>query len=83
MRRTHFKPPWRSAYFGSCRSAHEYEEASRDMREYFSLLSPGGIMIGDDYHFSWPGVVRAANEFAAEQALPLMVESPKFIVQKP
>jgi len=53
------------------------------MREYFSLLSPGGIMIGDDYHFSWPGVVRAANEFAAEQALPLMVESPKFIVQKP
>jgi len=64
-------------------AAHEYEEASRDMREYFSLLSPGGIMIGDDYHPNWPGVVRAANEFAAEQALPLVINSPKFILQKP
>jgi hypothetical protein len=64
-------------------AAHEYEEVLRDAEEYFSILSPAGYLIGDDYHISWPGVVRAANEFAAKHVLPMSVEPPKWIVQKP
>ena len=64
-------------------AAHEYEEVRRDAEEYFALLEPNGFMIGDDYHFTWPGVVKAANEFAAKHVLPLTIEPPKWIVQKP
>jgi predicted O-methyltransferase YrrM len=64
-------------------AAHEYEEVLRDATEYYSLLKPGGFLIGDDYAPSWHGVIRGANEFAARNILPLYIEPPKWIVQKP
>jgi hypothetical protein len=64
-------------------AAHEYEEVLRDAEEYWKILEPGGYLIGDDYHESWPGVVRAAGEFSARQQRPLTVEIPKWILQKP
>ena len=47
-------------------ASHEYEDVVRDLAEYWPLVVPGGFLVGDDYHPSWPGVVRAADEFAAQ-----------------
>ena len=45
-------------------AAHEYEAVSADMKAFWPLVKPGGIMLGDDYDgTSWPGVVRAVKEF--------------------
>lgn len=63
-------------------AAHEYEEVLRDAEEYWSLIEPGGYLIGDDYHETWPGVVRAVGEFSARLFRPLAIEPPKWILQK-
>jgi len=63
-------------------AAHEYEEVLRDAQEYWKLLERGGYLIGDDYHETWPGVVRAAGEFSARLGRPLTIEPPKWIMQK-
>lgn len=63
-------------------AAHEYREALTDIEDYWSILEPGGIMIGDDYHETWPGVVRAAGEFSAKAGRPLTIESGKFQLTK-
>ncbi len=64
-------------------ASHEYEDVLHDARGYWELLEPGGFLVGDDYHASWPGVVRAADEFAAEMGVELIVRDPKWIVRKP
>ncbi|HXO02947.1 MAG TPA: class I SAM-dependent methyltransferase [Stellaceae bacterium] len=63
-------------------AAHEYEDVMRDAAAYWALLRPGGYLIGDDYHETWPGVVRAAGEFSAKVKRPLTVDAPKWILQK-
>ena len=63
-------------------AAHEYPEVLKDIEAYYELLPTGGCLIGDDYDPTWPGVIQAANEFAAKQVLYLEVESPKFILRK-
>ncbi|SHJ77804.1 Methyltransferase domain-containing protein [Roseomonas rosea] len=62
-------------------AAHEYEPVKRDIENYWALLRPGGIMIGDDY--PWPGVKQAADEFAAAMKLALEVDGPKWTLRKP
>lgn len=57
-------------------AAHEYENVLADIRKYWKLLRPGGILLGDDYSRNWPGVVRAANEFAASTGLTLHHSNP-------
>jgi Methyltransferase domain len=64
-------------------AAHEYDDVMRDAAAYWKILRPGGYLIGDDYHETWPGVVRAAGEFSAKVGRPLAIESPKWILQKP
>jgi len=64
-------------------AAHEYEEVLRDAQEYWDLLVPGGYLVGDDYHVTWPGVVQAAGEFSAAKNAPLTIYAPKWILQKP
>jgi predicted O-methyltransferase YrrM len=63
-------------------AAHEYAEVLRDAESYWKLLNPGGYLIGDDYHETWPGVVKAAGEFSSKTGRPLTVEPPKWILQK-
>ncbi|MFC7736225.1 class I SAM-dependent methyltransferase [Roseomonas sp. GCM10028921] len=53
-------------------AAHEYEPVKRDIENYWALLMPGGLMVGDDN--PWPGVKKAADEFAAARRLYLQVE---------
>jgi len=64
-------------------ASHEYKEVARDLEVYWPLVTPGGFLVGDDYHESWPGVVKAADEFAAQNRLDLVVDLPKFIFRKP
>jgi SAM-dependent methyltransferase len=62
-------------------AAHEYEPVLRDARLYWELLNPGGVLVGDD--FEWPGVARAAEDFAREVGQPLDQWRPKWLLQKP
>ena len=48
-------------------AGHEEDDVRADLANYFSLLSPGGAMFGDDYHPRWPGLVRAVDAFARHQ----------------
>ncbi len=64
-------------------ASHEYEDVLRDARTYWEVLAPGGFLIGDDYNNDWPGVIRAADEFANQKRVPLASRPPKWIVRKP
>lgn len=64
-------------------ASHDYDDVLQDARAYWDILTPGGFMVGDDYNHDWPGVVQAANQFAAEKVVPLMTSAPKWIVRKP
>ncbi len=45
--------------------AHDYEAVSADLRVWWPLLRPGGLLIGDDYYEEthWPGVREAFHRF--------------------
>jgi hypothetical protein len=60
---------------------HDYESVSADLRVWWERLSPGGFIVGDDYHDTWPGVKRAFDEaFGASGALE--IDIPKCRVEK-
>lgn len=63
-------------------AAHEYEAVKNDVEAYWEMITPGGYMIGDDFDPSWPGVVRAANEFANKVERNISVSGPKWILQR-
>ena len=54
-------------------AAHDYASVLRDARTYWQFLTPGGYLVGDDYHSTWPGVMKAADEFAAEVDQPIEI----------
>jgi hypothetical protein len=77
---------WRAgvrADFVHIDAAHDYEAVLADVRAYWGLLNPGGYLVGDDYHSSWPGVIKAADQFAAEVGAELRIAAPKWVVRKP
>lgn len=43
-------------------ASHEYEDVLVDIRNYRQLLNASGIIFGDDFTNSWPGVERAVRE---------------------
>jgi len=76
-------------------AAHSYPEVLADLRAFWPLVRPGGIMFGDDFDVIWPGVIRAVHEWSEAEALNLgrmtaMASTPtgsglntKWYVQKP
>lgn len=48
---------------------HEYGSVAADLRAWWPLLKPGGLLIGDDYGIDgkWPGVRKAFDEFLDAQ----------------
>lgn len=60
---------------------HFYESVSMDIKLYWELLNPGGVMLGDDYcPKAWPDVVQAVHEFFPEGQV--HVDDGKWWVQK-
>lgn len=65
-------------------AAHEYAPVAGDVRAYWDLLRPGGVMLGDDYdRTGWPGIVRAVDEFAASRGLDVRVDGVVWALRKP
>ena len=62
-------------------AGHEYESVSRDIALYWQLLAPDGVMILDDY-ITFPGVTRAATEFALREGIPLIGEPGKAVLTR-
>jgi hypothetical protein len=40
---------------------HEEEEVAADLRHYYDLLRPGGVIFGGEYHTRWAGTMRAVD----------------------
>lgn len=55
-------------------AGHDYASVTADLKSWWPLLEPGGVLIGDDYFKSWigegkwPQVRRAFDEFFAANA---------------
>jgi hypothetical protein len=64
-------------------ATRDYAETLRDAEAYWQLLEPGGYLVGDDYGPGWPGVIKAADEFAAKVGLELVIHLPKWLLRKP
>jgi len=64
-------------------AGHEFDEVDTDLRLYFDLLKPGGVLFGDDYHPGWPGVVKAVDRFCEMKGLKLEVTDSKYWFTKP
>ncbi len=60
---------------------HDYAPAKRDFERYLELLSPAGVMIGDDFG-CWPGVTQAATEFAEEHNLFAVKQREKVVLSR-
>lgn len=44
-------------------AAHDERSVAEDIALFWPLVTPGGVLVGDDYHPSWPGVIRAVDPF--------------------
>jgi hypothetical protein len=64
---------------------HEYASVKSDLNAWWSLIRPGGLLIGDDYYESggWAGVKQAIDEFCAENNVRLEATGGKCRVRKP
>jgi len=49
-----------------------YESTLHEMKTLFPRLTPGGVLIIDDYG-DWEGARKAVDEYLAEQAIPLLL----------
>lgn len=50
---------------------HDYEVVKSDSARAFDLIRPDGVIIWDDYHGTWPGVIKAIDELA--ETVPLLL----------
>jgi hypothetical protein len=53
-------------------AGHDYDAVMSDLRLWWPLLEPGGVLIGDDYHATgdvWPGVRQAFQDFFKTTAI--------------
>jgi cephalosporin hydroxylase len=64
-------------------AAHDEEDVAIDIKRFYPLLQPGGLIFGDDYSVNWPGVVKAVNRFASENGLLLRTDQEKWWIHKP
>ncbi|WP_172329663.1 class I SAM-dependent methyltransferase [Mangrovicoccus sp. HB161399] len=62
-------------------ASHDHAACLSDLRGYWPLLEPEGILVADDYG-TWPGVTRAVCEFAAEVGRPVFGSMGKALLPK-
>lgn len=61
--------------------SHDEEDVARDLPDFFAILRPGGVLLGDDY-IAWPGLTRAVDQFAAAGGEKLWGRHQKFAILK-
>ena len=62
--------------------SHEEDDVYSDLCNYWKLLRPGGVLVGDDWHAYWFGVICAVNKFVRERDLPLEISGQKWLIRK-
>lgn len=64
-------------------ASHEYEDVLHDSRRALEMVSPGGLIIWDDYQPAVPGVVRALNEMLEGGCPIVRIASTRLAVHRP
>jgi predicted O-methyltransferase YrrM len=66
-------------------AAHDYDSVMADLRAWWPVLEPGGVLIGDDYAPTggWASVREAFDDFFRALALPIESAGGKCRVQMP
>jgi hypothetical protein len=59
---------------------HDYSAVQKDIELYYPCIEAGGVIGGHDFTVYYPGVVKAANEFAEKHACTLGVN---FFIRPP
>jgi hypothetical protein len=62
---------------------HEEEEVAADLKHYFDLLRPGGVMFGGEYHPRWAGTMRAVDRFRKTRRLKAQLAGGWWLLRKP
>src|SRR4030042_6630537 len=62
--------------------SHDEADVYQDLLYYWRILKPGGVIIGDDYHSDWMGVVEAVNRFAQVNSIKLITSGVRWMLQK-
>lgn len=55
--------PINLVYIDGC---HQYENTLRDIKNYLPFIEKDGIISGHDFHYGWPGVIKAVDEMFGE-----------------
>lgn len=59
-------------------AGHKEKDVYQDVKNYYGLLKPEGIIFGDDYFEGEPGLMRAVKRFAGEIGKKISVEENQF-----
>lgn len=63
--------------------SHLEEDVYSDLKNYYPLLTDGGIIFGDDYTSgTWQSVINAVQRFSQENNYNLQVENEKWWIEK-
>lgn len=62
---------------------HSYESVRGDLNACWPLLAPGGVLLAHDYTTSFPGCLRAIDEFSEERGLTRFVERKWCLLHNP
>jgi len=54
-------------------AAHDYESVKEDIAAWWPKVKSGGVLAGDDYQPSWPGVIQAVSEFSEVTGIPYLL----------
>ena len=63
-------------------AGHHLHEAWVDIGLYYQLVRDEGVLLGDDYIETFPGVVQAVNRFAAQKNVILTCDTGKWMFRK-
>ena len=61
--------------------SHDEKDVYDDLTAYWDLLSPGGVVFGDDW--PWDSVANAVKAFCASVGVPYQVNDINWIIRKP
>jgi len=63
-------------------ASHDEDDVYADITNYWPLVSPNGVLLGDDWSEAWYGVICAVNRFAREKELDIKVNNSKWAFLK-